>query len=91
MTIEARFNKFHDDNPLVYEHFKFYAHQAITAGAKRLSSKFLIERIRWEAMVVTRSVDFRINNDFTSRYSRMFVVDFPMHAELFETRELQVA
>ena len=91
MTIEDRFKKFHEDNPLVYLHFKYYAHQAIAAGMTRLSSKFLIERIRWEAMVVTRSVDFRINNDYTSRYSRMFVMDFPMHAELFETRELQAA
>lgn len=91
MTIESRFIKFHDDNPHVYEQFKFFAFQAIAAGVRKMSSKFLIERIRWDALVTTSAKDFKINNDFTSRYSRMFISEYPVHADLFDTREILTA
>jgi len=87
--ISSAFAEFHRENPHVYSHFKDFATRAILAGVRRTSSKFIIERIRWELMVETRSSDFKINNNFTSRYARLFIEDFPQHHELFALRELK--
>lgn len=88
MTIEARFLAFHAANPQVYEEFKRFAFQAIAHGASSLSSKFILERVRWESMITTHGGGFKINNDFTSRYARLFAKDFPAHADKFEFREV---
>ena len=67
------------------------------AGVPRLSSKAIIERIRWEATITTggagwniaRGKPFLINNDFTCRYARKFIGDFPNLGAKFETREIR--
>lgn len=89
MTIEARFNNFHAANPHVYELFKRFAFEAIKLGARRISAKFILERVRWESMIKTRGAHgFKLNNDFTSRYARLFIAEYPTHSDIFETRSL---
>lgn len=88
MTIEAEFDAFDKANPQVYQAFVRFAHEAIAAGMTALSSKFIIERVRWESMMSTTGMPFKINNNFTSRYARKFGHDFPAHADKFRNREL---
>ena len=97
MTVEAKFRAFHAANPAVYGLFKRFAAEAIKAGIKRLSSKLIIERIRWECAIsttgagwsVTKGKPFLIDNRFTCWYARKFMEDFPKAGEIFETRTIK--
>ena len=95
MSIKTKFDKFHADNPHVYRLFAMYAYQLIRAGHKKLSSKMIIERIRWETHITTTSSGWHmtrgkkllINNSYTAYFSRRFMTDFPKLAHMFEVRE----
>lgn len=84
-TIDSKFKAFHDANPQVYDRFCEIAFDAIVRGKTRMSSKFIFELMRWENHSVLAS---GFDNRFTSRYSRLFIAQFPRYASVFETREL---
>lgn len=86
--IDMKFEDFHRDNPLVYDLFKRFALRAIRSGYEHFSAKTIIERIRWETNIETSDPDFKINNNYTSRYSRLFQKDFPRYSGFFRDREL---
>lgn len=98
-SIDQAFEEFHENNPEVFTLFKQQAQRAIDAGVKRISAKAIINWIRWECSIKTRSYEifniegeerrFKINDAFHSRYSRLFVNTFPEHINLFEFRELR--
>lgn len=91
LSNRERFEKFHRENPEVYELFKRFTFEAIKAGRGRLSAAMIVERIRWETSVVTRGDQFKVNDIFTPYYSRMFMAEFPEHSDFFPTRRLRVA
>jgi len=82
---ETEFHKYHETNPQVYEYFKRFAFEKIARGSKHIGSKAIFERIRWESPMIA-SGEFKINNNFTAFYSRLFMQDFPQHKGIFETR-----
>lgn len=85
--MEQRFRDFHAANPMVYELFKRFAFEAISAGRKRYSSDAVCHRIRWHVDIETRSDDgFKLNDHYTAFYARLFMEDHPQHAGFFETR-----
>ena len=97
-TIEADFKEFHEKNPIVYALFKRYARElieirrgkAIPDKDIRLSSKLIINRIRWEQQIsLVRVGKWKINDAFTSMYARQFVEDFPKWGFLFNLRKLR--
>jgi len=91
-TQYERFLRFHIKYPQVYRLFEKFAKQLIEKGHKTLGSKMIIERIRWE--VATQSMDadgFKINNNYTCYYSRLFMKNNPVYGECFETREIKRA
>lgn len=84
------FKKFDEDNPRVWSLFVCFAEEAILRGRNRLSTKLIIERIRWELYIETNSQDeFRINNNHTAYYARKWIEEYPLHSELFETRRVR--
>lgn len=88
--IRKRFEDFHLQHPNVYLLFEKFAVALIAKGHKKLGAKMIIERIRWE--YATNSKDdqgFKINNDFTAHYSRMFIRNHPQYKEYFEFREIK--
>ncbi len=97
MTVEDKFNAFHAANPHVYELFKKFTYQLVKAGHRRLSSKLIVERIRWETAVTTTGAGFSpvtrkpflIDNRYTAWYARKVIADFPKLAGFFETREIK--
>lgn len=99
VSIQMAFEQFHRDNPRVYEMFKEYTREIIRAGRRRglkdeaikTSAKLIINRIRWEVYMETLTDDFKINDAFTSRYARLFAVDFPSWGHLFEFRNIRSA
>ena len=97
MTVKNKFEAFHAANPDVYVQFRRFAAEAIKAGVKRMSSKLVIERIRWETTVRTTGSGystitkkpFQIDNRFTCWYARKFMEDYPKAGEIFETRVIK--
>jgi len=56
-------------------------------GRKKYSSELIINVIRWHIDLDTRSTDeFKINNNFKSFYSRLFVAQNPEFRSFFEFR-----
>lgn len=87
-----KFLRFHTKYPQVYRLFEQFAKQLIEKGHTSLGSKMIIERIRWE--VATQSMDadgFKVNNNYTCYYSRLFMKNNPQHGDCFETREIKRA
>ncbi len=85
--IEAKFWAFHEENPHVYVLFDRFAREAAVRHP-RIAVSLVIERIRWETVVVTRGDDFKINNNFRAYYARLWMREHPEFGELFETRRL---
>ncbi len=87
-SIDEAFRDFHKANPQIYSWFKKYFFHLERKGKKKISGKLIIERVRWEAFVKTTGEDFRINNNFTSRYVRLFIREFPQYSNYFELRTI---
>lgn len=95
LTIRDKFISFHRANPDVYELFERFTFDAISAGMKKVGSKFIFERIRWEIAVATTGSgycvslkrDLKLNNNFTAWYARLFIAKHRSHKGLFELRE----
>jgi len=89
-SIDESFRDFHQKNPHVYKHFKDYFEMLHhRKGWQRVSAKLIIERVRWEIWSSADSLDFKINNNYTSRYVRMFIKDYPQYEHCFELRSLK--
>lgn len=89
-TKRDKFNEFHRLNPGVYDLFKRFAFQLINAGCRRLGSKQIIERIRFETAIRTRGdSEFKINNNHTCYYSRLFCKEYPEHIDKFNFKVIE--
>lgn len=88
-SIDGAFNEYHAKNPKVYSYFKHFVNQAIANGKTKTSSKLIVNRIRWEVIMDTSEEDFKINDAFTSRYSRLFIHEHPEHEKIFKFRHLR--
>lgn len=84
----SQWRKYHFDNPKIWVWFQQFAYQAIEAGHARYSSDAILHRIRWHVTVETKSSEFRINNNHSAYYGRLFTKMYPNRGEFFETREL---
>jgi hypothetical protein len=90
MTVEDKFKAFDAANPDVYAMFRRFMHELLSAGHTRLSSKMIIERIRWETAITTHGSAFKIDNRFTAWYARKAIADFPhILTGRFELREIR--
>ncbi len=86
--IQANFEKFHAENPHVYQLFCRFTQQMRDSGCEHGGAKMIAERIRWETGVVTTSdPPVKLNNNYTSRYARMWMRDYRC-AGFFRIREL---
>lgn len=79
------FAQYHARNPQIYEEFKRFTFELISAGHRRLGSKQIIERIRWESMITTDGI-YKVNNNYTVDYAYLFEHDYPGYAGIFAHR-----
>lgn len=87
-TIGERFATFHAANPWVYEALVQLARQTNRGGLHPLGIGMLFEVLRWQWMRSTLGDDFKLNNDYRSRYARLIMDSEPDLADVFETRTL---
>jgi hypothetical protein len=92
-TLTDRFLTFHDAHPEVYEALLSLALEAKQAGRDKASIKMMYEVVRWQRYIggQPNEGDFRLNNDFHSRFARLLMLEHPELDGLFELRELHTA
>lgn len=86
---DQEFETFHKKNPDVYAEFVKLAQEAKKRGRSRIGIKMLAEVIRWNRFLNTTDDDYKINNNFVSRYARLIVQAHPELEEMFEFRKLR--
>jgi hypothetical protein len=88
-TIQARFERFHRRNPQVYVHLVKQTRRLKAMGHRHISIKMLWEHLRCEWMLkTTDDSEFKLCNDYHSRYARLIMEQEPDLEGIFETREL---
>lgn len=85
--IAERFAAFHRANPHVYVELLRLAREAKARGVRKFGIGMLFEVLRWNG-TDTASRDFKLNNDFRSRYARMIDGEQDL-AGFFDLRELR--
>lgn len=89
MTLDEKFELYHKQNPQIFELFQKFARRAKQAGFKRFGAKAIMERVRWEVYIEDPSDEqFKINNNYTSRYVRLLEKTNPEFKGFFEKRTL---
>lgn len=84
---QANFERFHANNPHVYDALVRLARQWISRfGQKRLGIARLYEAARWEIAFTTDDPEFKINNDHRAFYARLIMANEPDLQGLFNTR-----
>ncbi len=92
-TNQEMFEEFHEANPHVEEALVRLARRVKARGHQRIGIDFLFTVLRWETMMSTNDPysDFKLNDRYTSRYSRLIMEKYPDLDGLFVTRALRSA
>jgi len=89
-TIQDRFEEFHAANPTVYTTLVKLARQAKAKG-RRVGIRHLWDVMRWEMFmnVTDEDSDYKLNDIYYSRYSRLIMDTEKDLDGFFEIRELR--
>lgn len=88
--LQAAFEKFHAQNPKVYDLVDRFTREAIAAGFTNYSMSAIIERVRWHTSVETKSEDgLKIANAHRAYYARLWMRFNKDHGTFFHTAELR--
>jgi hypothetical protein len=88
-SIRDGFNEFNKENPHVYAAFEEQAIKAIKKGRNKISSKLIINWIRWNEYLSSTDKSFKINDAYQSYYARHFVEKNPQYIDAFNFRKLR--
>jgi hypothetical protein len=90
--LDRDFEEFHALHPYVYDQLVDLAQKAKARGRQRVGMKQLFEVLRWERMLQrlpAEGEEFKLNNNYTSRYARLIMDQETDLAGLFEIRMLR--
>jgi hypothetical protein len=85
-SIADRFQLFTICNPHIYAMIRKIALDLKLTGHRRMGMKAIFERLRWLYAIQTKGDVFKLNNSFTSHYSRLLMEQEPELAGFFELR-----
>ncbi|MFE0640164.1 hypothetical protein [Streptomyces sp. NPDC058877] len=88
-TIQERFEAFHELNPWVLDELETMTARCVSQHWPRVGIAMLFELLRWRYGEATRGDEFRLNNNFRSRYVRLLLERHPEWTHLFSTRALR--
>jgi hypothetical protein len=71
VSIEERFQAYHNANPGVYDLLVRLARDVKARGKSNYGMKAIFERARWHHHIERGDSDFTLNNDFTAHYARL--------------------
>lgn len=89
MPTDEAFKKFHNANPWVVVELEKIAWEMIRHGRKKIGIQACVEIFRWETRRHTIGNDFKLNNNFCSRYARMILERNPHWGQVFELRRIK--
>lgn len=85
--IQEKWWGFHYAHPEVWRLFEKFTFDRIERGFKHYSAKGVFERIRWEtAQAEVGANEFKLNNNYSAFYARLFMEIHPEHDGFFRTR-----
>jgi hypothetical protein len=87
-THQERFEAFHALNPWVLTVLEKLTRDYLAAGRSRVGIGMLFEVLRWQYGRHTTGDEFRLNNNYRSRYARALIDKHPEWDAVFETRAL---
>ena len=89
-SIDAAFVAFHETNPWVYSALVRLARDMQQRGRDRIGIGMLFEVLRWQHALATvdQSSDFKLNNNYRSRYARLIMDTEPDLEGVFQLRQL---
>ena len=79
--------RFHTDNPAVFELFQRFATEAYYRGVRKLSARVIGERIRWYTSVETSDPGYKVNDHHWPYYARLLAGTDSRFAGFFEFRD----
>lgn len=88
-SIQLRFEAFHRANPWVYDALVQLARDLRARGHHKIGIGMLFEVLRWQYMRSTVGDEFKLNNSYRSRYSRLIESREDDLLGVFEKRELK--
>lgn len=83
--LQQKFAEYNEQHPEVYKTFEKMALELISKGIKHYGSKAIIEAIRYHT-IVSEGKEFKINNNITPMFARVFESKHPEHEGFFEKR-----
>jgi hypothetical protein len=86
--LTAAFIEYDRQNPHVYARLRELALQAKATGRPKLGIGMLFEVLRWEHYLATAGDEFKLNNNYRSRYARLLMHREPTLVGFFDVREL---
>ena len=87
--IQASFEEFHSNNPHVYGLWDLFTLHMIKRGFQYGGAGMIAERIRWYTHVeIATTQPVKLNNNYRSRYARLWMKNNPSHGNFFRTRVL---
>lgn len=86
--MKRSFKLYHAENPKIYEAFRRLAFQLVDRGYNRIGARQILEVIRWETMV-SGNDQYKINNNYSADYARLFEKDHPQFVGIFMKRLLK--
>lgn len=88
-TLERKFSDFDRKNPQVYKELVELALQAKHRGRRKIGIGMLFEVLRWNRFILTTDPDFKLNNNYRSRYARKLMAEHRELEGIFEIRGLK--
>jgi hypothetical protein len=87
--LDRKFEEYHQANPQVYRELVQLAMQARRRGRRKIGIKMLFEVVRWNRFLQTADDEFKLNNNYHSRYARLLMQREPKLRGIFNLRELK--
>ncbi len=86
LTIEERFQRFHEASPIVAQALAGMALELKQAGVQHFGIKALFETLRYKSAIETRGEPWKLNNNFTAHNARHSMATWPQLDGFFELR-----
>ena len=90
-TIQEEFEAYHTLHPEVYARLNKSVDILRQRGFEHYGMSALCEAVRWHFAMEWGENDYKINNNFKSRYVRLMLKDRPELVDFFHVRELRAA
>jgi hypothetical protein len=86
-TIEQRFNRYHKNNPEVYNALVALARDFRQKSHRKIGIKMLFEVLRWNYyLTINTDEEYKLSNDFTAHYARIIMMQEPDLKDAFNLR-----